>query len=382
MKPRRVLITGVSRFWGAELAARLEADPEIEQIVAIDSEGPARELARTDVIRADLRHRLIGKLIRGLEIDTVVHAGLIVDPRGSGMRSVHEHNVIGTMNLMAACSGDDSPVRRVVVRSSAAVYGAEPDDPSFWSEGMQRRAPARDGITRSIDEFESYVRDFSLRMGGTSVTVLRFANVLGIENDTPFASLFEMPVVPTVFGFDPRLQFIHEDDAAAALEHAVRAGRPGIFNVAGDGIVLLSQAVSVLGKINAPVLPFIAPGLAVGVLQRLGVVDFPPHYVRLLQYGRVLDLTAMREELGFQPQYSSAETVVDYARRLRVRGIDETELAYTYEADLEALLRSKAQAAPEPEAAPATARTAPATRRTPAKRSPRRRAPSAAGEAS
>ena len=345
MQPRRVLITGVSRFWGAELAARLEADSTIEQIIAVDTEGPARELARTEVIHADLRHRLIGKLIRGLGIDTVVHAGLIVDTRRAGGRAMHEQNVIGTMNLMAACSGADSPVRRLVVRSSADIYGAEPDDPSFWTEAMQRRAPAHDAVTRSVDEFEAYVRDFSLRMSETTVTVLRFANVLGIENDTPFASLFDLPVVPTVLGFDPRLQFIHEEDAAAALEHAVRAGRPGIFNVAGGGIVLLSQAVALLGKINAPVLPFIGSGLAVGALQRFGVLDFPPHYARTLQYGRVLDTTAMRDELGFEPRFSSVETVLDYARRLRARRAEETASQYTYEADLEALLRSKVRPA-------------------------------------
>ncbi|MGI8848286.1 MAG: NAD-dependent epimerase/dehydratase family protein [Candidatus Dormibacteria bacterium] len=340
--PKRVLITGVSRFWGAELAARLEADPDVEQIVAIDSEGPARELARTDVIRADLRHRLIGKLIRDLGINTVIHAGLIVDPRGASGRRIHESNVIGTMNLMAACSGPDSPVRQLVVKSSTAIYGSEPDDPSFFSESMQRRSPARDSITRSIDEFENYIRDFSLRRADTTVTVLRFANVLGIENDTPFASLFDLPVVPTVFGFDPRLQFIHEDDAVAAMEHAVRANRPGVFNVGGDGIVVLSQAVAMLGKVNAPVLPFIAPGLAVAALQRLGLVDFPPHLARLLQYGRVVDTTAMRDELGFTPGHTTLETVADYARRLRVRNVVDPD-PYTYEADLERLLRSKAR---------------------------------------
>jgi UDP-glucose 4-epimerase len=386
MQPRRVLITGVSRFWGAELAARLEADSAIEQIVAVDTAGPARELARTEVIHADLRHRLIGKLIRGLGIDTVIHAGLIVDTRHGGGRAMHEHNVIGTMNLMAACSGADSPVRHLVVRSSADIYGAEPDDPSFWSEAMQRRAPAHDAVTRTVDEFEAYVRDFSLRMAETRVTVLRFANVLGVQNDTPFSSLFELPVIPTVLGFDPRLQFIHEEDAAAALEHAVRAGRPGVFNVAGDGIVLLSQAVTLLGKINAPVLPFIGPGLAVGLLQRMGALDFPAHYARVLQYGRVLDTTAMRDELGFEPRYSSVEAVVDYARRLRARRAEEPSSQYTYEADLEALLRSKARPAEtaggnghrETRAAAETVATAPAPRRAKAaaaKRAPAKGAP-------
>jgi UDP-glucose 4-epimerase len=340
---RRILITGVSQFWGAELAARLEKDPGVEQLVAIDSDGPRRELARTDVIRADLRHALLGKLIRGLGIDTVIHAGLIVDPRHAPARAIHEGNVIGTMNLMAACGGEDTPVRHLVVRSSTAIYGSEPDDPSFWSEAMARRAPARDPITRSIDEFEAFVRDYALRQPQVRVTTLRFANVLGIENDTPFAGLFELPVVPTVFGFDPRLQLIHHEDAVAALEHAVSADRAGIFNVAGDGIVILSQAVAMLGKINAPILPFLGGHLVVAALARLGIRGIPPHLLRLLQYGRVVDTTAMHDELGFHPAYTTIATVADYARRRRLRGIAAEEPVSTYEAELEALLRSKAR---------------------------------------
>src|SRR5207244_8953418 len=100
---RRVLITGVSRFWGCQLAKRLEADPAIERIVAIDTAAPPIELTRTDFVRADIRHSLIGKLLHAIEIDTVVHAGLIVDPRRAAPRRVHETNVIGTMNLIAAC---------------------------------------------------------------------------------------------------------------------------------------------------------------------------------------------------------------------------------------------------------------------------------------
>lgn len=343
MHGRRVLITGISRYWGAELAARLEKNPEIEQIVGIDRGGPARELARTDCIRADIRHSLIGKLIRGLGIDTVVHAGVTADPRAGSAREIHETNVIGTMNLVAACSGDDSPVQTLVVKSSTVVYGSEPDDPSFWRESGRRKAPARDSFTRDLDEVETYVREYAYRYPDRVTTTLRFANILGLASDTPFDDLFSRPVVPTVFGFDPRLQFLHEEDAVGAMEHALLARVPGVFNIAGDGVVVLSQAVAMLGKINAPVLPFVASGLVMEALNRSGLVGFPPHLVRLLKYGRVVDLTAMHEKLGFVPAYTSVETVMDYGRRSRVRDLlPAAEAGYTYEADLEALLRSKA----------------------------------------
>lgn len=342
MKPKRVLITGMSTFWGAELAARLESDPEVEQIIGVDREGPARELIRTDVIAADLRHQLIGKLIRELDVDTVVHAGLIEDPRGRSRQQVHEHNVIGTMNLMAACGGENSPVKRLVVKSSDAIYGSEPDDPSFWTETMTRKSAARNYTTASVDEFENYVREFSLRYPATTVTVLRFASVLGAKSPTPFARLFELPMIPTVLGFDPRLQFISEPDAVDALHHAMHQNVSGIFNVSGDGIVILSQAISMLGKVNVPLIPFVAGQMFAGLASRFRLLDIPPALVPLLQCGRVMDNSAMHEKLGFNPKYSSIEVVSEYSKFLRTRRVLESP-DYTYEAGLEALLHSKAQ---------------------------------------
>ena len=359
---RRILITGVSRFWGAELARRLEVDGTVEQIVAVDTEGPARQLARTDFVRADIRHSLVGKLIRGLRIDTVVHSGLIVDPQQAGSRSVHETNVIGTMNLLAACGGADSPVRRLIVKSSTAVYGSEPDDPSFWTEEMQRRVAPRDGFTRDLDEVESYVREFEVRNPRVAVTLMRFGNVLGEVHDSPFARLFDLPVIPTVFGFDPRVQFLDEDDAVSALEHATRQDCRGTYNVAGGGVVVLSQAISLLGKLNAPVLPFVGGTMAMRVLDRLGLVAFPPEFVRLLQYGRVVDTSRLHQELGFVPMRTTIETVLEYGRRRRVRGLVDDAAPYQYEADLEAFLRSRGR--PDPAEPPATNGSAAPRRRT------------------
>jgi len=338
---RRVLITGVSRFWGGHLAARLEAHPEVEEIVAVDTRGPSVELRRTDVVRADLRHSLVGKLLRSLNIDTVVHTALIVDPQRTSGRVVHETNVIGTMNLLAACAAADSPVRKLVVKTSTAVYGSEADDPSFWSEGMSRKAPARDGFTRDLDEVEAYVRDFSLRKPDVVVTELRFANVLGPVHDTPFTRLFDLPAIPTVIGFDPRLQLVHEEDAVRVLEHATLDDRPGTFNVAGDGIVLLSQAINMLGKRNLAVLPFIGASTAMFALNRVYPLNFPPHLVRLLQYGRVVDTSALKDRFGMTLSRSTAETLRDHVRERKAGDSAGPRKEYTHEADLEDYLRRK-----------------------------------------
>jgi UDP-glucose 4-epimerase len=337
---RRVLITGVSRFWGCRLAQRLERHPSIERIVAVDTATPAAELERTDFVRADIRHSVIGRMLGALGIDTVVHAGLIVDPQRADPRTMHETNVIGTMNLIAACSGADSPVRKLVVKSSTAVYGAEAEDPSIWSEDMPRANP-RDTFTRDLEEVEGYVRDFSVRRTDATTTVLRFANVLGATHSTPFSRLFDRRIVPTVAGFDPRLQFVHEDDAVTVLEHAVLHDRPGLYNVAGAGVVVLSQAIATMGHVNAPVLPFVGAELAMSLLDRRLGIGFAPHLTRLLQYGRVVDTSALRERFGVALAHSTPETVLAYARDRRVRGIARVDAGYRYETELEEFLRAQ-----------------------------------------
>lgn len=343
---RRVLITGVSRFWGCQLAKRLERDPSVERLVAIDAAPPPIELSRTDFVQADIRHSLIGKLLHAIDIDTVVHAGLIVDPRRAGARHVHETNVIGTMNLIAACSARDAPVRKLVVKSSTAIYGAEAEDPSLWSEDMVRRAPARDSFTRDLDEVEGYARDFSLRKPDAVTTVLRFANVLGPSHGTPFSRLFDLPAVPTVIGFDPRLQFLHESDAVATLEHAVLNDRPGTFNVAGEGVVILSQAIAMMGKRNVPVLPFVGGGGVMSLVNRAAPLGFPAHLTRLLQFGRVVDTTALHERFGLSLRHTTLETVLEHAQSRRVRErIREQSRVQRSHAELEELLRATQPAA-------------------------------------
>ena len=313
MRRQRVLITGISRFWGYELAHRLEADPLVEQIVGIDVREPAQDLTRTDFIRADLRHSLVGKLVRALGIDTVVHTNLIVDPRRTSARVAHETNVIGSMNLLAACSGADSPVRKLLVKSSTAIYGSEPDDPSVWTEEMTRRTPPRDAFSRDIVEVESYVHDFAVRQPAATVTVLRFANVLGPLLRTPFQTYFGLPAVPTVLGFDPRLQVLHEEDAVEALHRATVEDHPGAFNVAGPGAVVLSQAAHIMGRRCVPLVPPVGGGLAAAVTKRLGLLDWPPHLLRLIQYGRVVDVGHLRETFGWQPVRGSWQVLHDCA---------------------------------------------------------------------
>ncbi len=218
------------------------------------------ELQRTEYVQVADSHSHIRRIVEAAEIDTVVDTRLVVDSVVTTPQRAHENNVIGTMNVLAACAG----VRKVIFKSSAHYYGCEQDDPAFFSESMRRPHPARTRLEKDIVEAESAVADFRHRNPDTTVTVLRFANGLGPSVRSSAQGLLTLPVVPGILGFDPRWQFIHEDDMANCLEHAVRHDLDGVFNCAADGVLVLSEVASLLGKPLAPVISPWLTGLSTG----------------------------------------------------------------------------------------------------------------------
>lgn len=175
-RSKRVLITGAGRFWGANLARQLENDHSLDFVCAVDTREPRGDFERTEIVRGDIRNPAIARLINVTRVDTVVHTQIFgADRPGESSRLLHDMNVIGTMNLLAACAS--SPyVRKVVIRSSTAVYGASPRDPAFYTEDMEARVQPRDIYSRDVREVETYARDFSERAPHAAVTILRFAN--------------------------------------------------------------------------------------------------------------------------------------------------------------------------------------------------------------
>jgi UDP-glucose 4-epimerase len=311
-----VLITGVSRYLGAQLAAQLAGDTSIDRVIGIDTAPPRKadllRLGRTEFVRADIRNPLIAKVIAQARVDTVVHAAAGGTARGSaGSRvSLKELNVVGTMQLLAACQKSDS-VSRVVVQSTTAVYGCSPSDPAVFVEEMHAIGDATGGYAREAVEIERLVRGFLRRRPDIAVSILRLASLIGPTIDSPLTRYLAMPLVPTSLGFDPRLQFLHESDAVEVLRLATVADHPGVYNVAGDGAVLLSQAVRRAGRTRLPVPP---PAISVvgGVLRNGGVGEVTAEQTRFLNFGRVVDTTLLRERFGYRPTYSTADALDSY----------------------------------------------------------------------
>jgi UDP-glucose 4-epimerase len=318
MRPRRVLVTGVSRFLGARLVAALQADPEIEQVIGVDTVPPRGDLGRTQFVRADIRNPLIAKVIASSEVDTVVHLNVVATPLTVGGRTaMKEINVIGTMQLLAACQKSAS-VRKLVLKSTTAVYGSSPKDPALFTEDDEPRSLPRSGYAKDSVEVEGYVRGFGRRRQDVAITMLRFANFVGPRSDTPLTRYFSLPVVPKVFGFDPRIQFCHEDDAVEVLRLATLEDRPGTYNVGGSGVLLLSQAIRRAGRVSFPVLEPLVTFAGQG-FRRAGLVDFSPEQLRFLEHGRVADTTRLRQRFGYSPRYTSPEAFDDF---VRARGLN------------------------------------------------------------
>jgi UDP-glucose 4-epimerase len=335
---KRILVTGLSTYWGARLARELEQNPDVDAIIGVDSADPAGELERTEFVRVGTQHALLRRVVEAAEIDTVIDTRLVVDSTVTTSRRAHENNVIGTMNILAACSGPNSSVRKFIFKSSAHFYGCNQDDPAFFTESMGRPHPPRTPIERDIVEAEESIAEFREKNPGVCVTAFRFANVLGPDVQTGHARLFDLPLIPMILGFDPRYQFVHEDDVVNALKHAALHDLPGIYNVAGDGVLAFTEVCSLLGKQFLPILPPWGTGIATQALRRLGIL-IPPEMLAQLRFGRGLDNRRFKAT-GFGYRFTTRETIQKLGEHLRLQpilaGVREP---YRYEREVEEFLR-------------------------------------------
>ena len=292
-----VLVTGADRYLGGRLAARLTADDRVARVVTA---------ATDDLLQPAGNGRTgISELLADAQVCTVVHLAIGASASRTGSRAeLKERNVIGTMQLLAACQRSPH-VRRVVVKSAAAAYGASIRDPAIFTEDTELRAVPRGEYTKDVLDAEGYVRGFSRRRPDVEVTVLRLAPLIGPKADTTMSRYFALPLVPTVLGFDPRVQFLHIDDAVDVLHHATarpfpespkRHDRPTVLNVAGPGALPLSQAIRRAGGITMPV-----PELALSGLTALGSVEFSRDQLDFLRYGRVMDVRRLVDAYGINP---------------------------------------------------------------------------------
>ncbi len=234
-------------------------------------------------------------------------------PRAGGRATLKELNVMGAIQLFAACQKAPT-VRRVVLKSTSEVYGGECAGSGAVHRGRQRAASLGEGFARDSIDIEGYARGLARRRPDIALTILRLANMIGPAMDTALSRYLAGPVVPSVLGHDARLQLLHEQDALGVLERATMAGRAGTFNVGGSGIIMMSQAIRRSGGRVALPVPRSALQVVDSLRRATSYTELDREQLNYLSYGRVMDTARMRNDLGYSPKWTTVEAFDDYVR--------------------------------------------------------------------
>ena len=302
---RSVLITGIGNYWGGRVALALEQESSVGELLGMDVSGPVTSFSRLEYIHMSLRSPFLADMLRHRRVDTVVHMEWREPDRGP--EKMFETNVMGTRALLSACK--EAGVRKLIVRSSTAVYGPSSDNPNFLPERYPVRARARDPHIRDQVECESDYKEFlSHRHPKPILSVLRFAHIVGPGAPSAMNRFLRRRTLQGVMGYDPLLQFIHENDMVAAVVAAVQRDVAGAVNVAADGVVPLTRVARLLGKRLRHNVLALVPALeqVASYLPRAAKPAVPSSYLRFLCNG---DTKRMKDELGFTPRMNAVETL-------------------------------------------------------------------------
>ena len=325
-----ILVTGAAGYWGSRVARGLLVEPEVHVIGVDRAAAEEVEIEGLDYIQADPGNPLLAELLRVEQVKTVCH--LAFEETARPNETSFEYNVMGAIKLLGACA--ESGVQRVVLKSSTMVYGAAPNNSAFLMEDAPLRGGRRAGYNRYRCEIESFINGFRRQAPELDITVLRFANVVGPTADTPMNRYLSNRLPPTLLGFDPMMQVIHEDDVVGALVHAAHSEVSGPFNIAADPPMPLLRILALAGRLPLPLAhPLVYRGSALLGARR--VATYLPFETDYLRYRWVADLTRMRELLGFFPQHMANEALEALARHLRTAPF--TERRDGHGADAEAL---------------------------------------------
>lgn len=325
-KRRIVAISGVSGYWGSEVARQLAENPELH-VIGIDKEKPQVEIEELDFIQADIRNPLLTELLKNEQVNTFCHLAFTDSYRPN--EASFDSNVMGTVKVFGACV--EAGVRKIILKSSTQVYGARPTNPGFLTEDSPLRGSRRYGYIRDMVEIEAFCNGFRRQHPQVNLTILRFPNIIGPDVDSPMTTFLSDPTTPILLGFDPMLQFIHQQDVINSLVHVILADHPGVFNVAADGLLPLLRVLGMIGKLPIPVvhlLSYWSFNIVGASAHRFWPID--PDYLR---YRWVADTARMRQLLEFLPFYTAEEALREYAGELRTRKYlpEEVDLAYDEE---------------------------------------------------
>jgi UDP-glucose 4-epimerase len=318
---RVVAVTGAHSFIGTEIIKRLEEDRHYAKVLALDVRKPTFPLDKTQFYKADLTLPTADADMAGLleseGVDTVVHAAFLSSPTHASSWA-HELEDIGTMHVLNACA--EAKVKKLVLASTTLVYGAHPLNPNFLTEDHELKGHRRSRFINDKVGAEKQVRRFRNENPGTRVTVLRVAATLGPTIHNYVTGFFSRPIAPVLMGYDPLLQFIHEQDAVDAFKLALDKDVDGEFNIVGEGVLPYTTVLAMMGKFPIHLPHFMAFSLS-NALWVTQIFDSPPNFLDFLRYLCVADGRKAAEKMGFHPRFDIKATVLDFL------GVEDRDLA-------------------------------------------------------
>ncbi|MFO0671505.1 MAG: NAD-dependent epimerase/dehydratase family protein [Polyangiaceae bacterium] len=300
--PGPVVVTGICGRLGKRLARVLHRE---RTVIGVDRR-PFPDKPK-DVVHAqvDLRRKKLKDVLRGDGIEAVIHLGVMHDPRASASDH-HSWNVAGFAKLLDYVAQFNIP--KLVVLSSANVYGPEPGNAQFLTEDAPLLGDAHFGEIRDLSEVDMLAQSFFWKQPSIETVVLRPVHILGAVRNAP-SNFLRLPTVPTLLGYDPLVQVIQERDVVEAIRLAMRPGVRGIFNVAGPDPIPLSRMIRVLGRPTVAV-PHTVAKMLLQRLFSLRLSTFPAPELDHIRYVCMVDDRRAREVLGFRPTKSLEETVL------------------------------------------------------------------------
>jgi UDP-glucose 4-epimerase len=321
-RPRRTIaLTGADGFLGRNLIGLLEDDERVGKILAIDIKNPPTGGRKTRFYKVDLTQPTVdarlAEILAAESVDTFLHMAFLASPTNASAWA-HELESVGTMHVLVAAR--HAQVRKVVMWSQTLLYGAYPSNPNFLAERHPLRASRTEPFFADKVEAEAEAARFAERVRGSIVTILRTAPILGPTVHNYVTRYLARRLVPTMMGFDPLLQFLHEVDAIAAFKLALDRDVPGTFNIVGEGVLPLSTVIKLAGRINLPIPHPLAQSIAaLAWVAQLG--DAPPSFLKYLRFLCVADGAKAWEQMGFRPAYTTREALVDFTSAQRLRDV-------------------------------------------------------------
>lgn len=311
-----ILITGAAGYIGSQLVQKLEqkiaAEKQPWRIVATDIRDQPTYIpgVMTDYHKMDVRAPEFTGFMKTQNIDTVVHLATIVTPgKKSNREFEYSVDVLGTKNVLESCVA--AGVKRIVVTSSGAAYGYHADNPSWLVETDPLRGNEEFAYAHHKRLVEKMMSDYRNTHPELEQVIFRIGTILGKNVSNQITNLFEKPVVLGIRGSESPFVFIWDQDVVACLIQAISSGRTGIFNVAGDGAVTITDLSRLLGK-KTMRLPAGIVKNGLFVLKRLNLTQYGEEQLDFLRYRPVLDNTRLKKEFGFTPTFTSRQVFENY----------------------------------------------------------------------